>query len=255
MTNLSESYNKTDTNYNIEINDSIFNKLTTSNNNYELADQISNYEDTAKAQIEAENLLNNFNEKAVSRNGLIFKKQKVSLLRIYSHLFEPIDWFFVILALIGGIGAGICQPLLFYMNSKTFSELGNSSEEVISGPPHIVEMIKQIRKESIHSSMNKSIRKQLIFGAISFVCNFLSGTFWMLLGSRISYNLKRRYFALLLAQEQGWFDSFNTYELATKVQSQIRTNRNGYWNKSWISYSINYTTINGIYFRFYFLLK
>ena len=92
---------------------------------------------------------------------------------------------------------------------------------LITGPPHIVEMIKQLRKESIHKNMNVNIRKQLIFGAISFICNFLSGTFWMLLGSRISYNLKRRYFALLLAQEQGWFDSFNTYELATKVQSQL----------------------------------
>ena len=86
MTNLSENHNKTDSNYNIKVNDSIFNQLTTSTNNYELADQISNYEDTAKAQIEAENLLNNFNEKAVSRNELIFKKQKVSIKNLFSPL-------------------------------------------------------------------------------------------------------------------------------------------------------------------------
>ena len=106
MTNLSESYNKADTNYNLKINDNTFNQLTTSNNNYELADQISNYEDTAKAQIEAENLLNNFNEKAVSRNELIFKKQKVSIKNLFSPLWTN-RLFFVILALIGGIGAGI----------------------------------------------------------------------------------------------------------------------------------------------------
>ena len=139
----------------------------------------------------------------------------------YFHLFEPIDWLFLILGVIGGIGAGFCHPMILYLNSKNFSSIGNTSEQVITGPPHIVEMIKKLRIDSINKTMNNSIRKQLIFGAISFVTNFLCGTFWMLIGSRCSYNLKRRYFTLLLAQEQGWFDSFNTYELSTKVQSQL----------------------------------
>ena len=33
--------------------------------------------------------------------------------------------------------------------------------------------------------------------------------------------LKKKYFILILSQEQGWFDSYNTYELATKVHVQI----------------------------------
>ena len=126
-----KGHQKTGTNYNLKLDDSSIHQLPTLNYNYEINDLISDYEDTTKAQLEAENLLNNFNEKSMSGNNLIFKKQKVSLLRIYSHLFEPIDWFFLVLAIIGGIGAGICQPLLFYMNSKTFSSLGNTSEEVL----------------------------------------------------------------------------------------------------------------------------
>ena len=191
--------------------------------NYSDKDDFShnNKYETDKAQLEAEELIKNFKENSITKNNLMFQKQSISLFRIYAHLFKPLDWLFLILAIIGGIGAGVCQPAIFYLNSEIFSSIGNTSEQTISGPPQIVEMILQIRKNSIHNSMNNNVRKQLIFGAISFVSNFLSGTFWLLIGSRCIYNLKKKYFTVLLAQEQGWFDSFNTYELATKVQAQL----------------------------------
>ena len=208
------------------IDEQSFNELN-SNIHIQNPEEISNYELTAKAQREAEILLNNFNENEIRNNNLMFEQQKVSLFRLYTHLFEPIDYLFLILAIIGGIGAGICQPLLFYLNSDIYTNIGNTNESPITGPPHIVEMIKELRKKSIYERQNKSIRKQIIFGCVAFVANFLSGTFWMLIGSRCTYNLKRRYFSVLLAQEQGWYDSFNTYELSTKVQSQLEQIENG----------------------------
>ena len=75
--------------------------------------------------------------------------------------------------------------------------------------------------DSIRSSMNTNIRRQLIFGIISFVSNFLNLTFWFLIGNRCFLKLKKNYFTLLLSQEQGWFNTYNTYELATKVQAQL----------------------------------
>ena len=216
-----EKKNNENSNYNFKTEDNSFKQFFPNNHNYEISDEITNYEDIAKAQLEADKLLNEFDEHSITNNNLIFNKQSVSLLKIYKHFFEPIDWVFLFLAILGGIGAGVCQPIIFYLNSAVFSSIGNTSEEIISGPPQIVEMIKQLRKESIHKTMNKNVRKQLIFGAISFVSNFLLGAFWLLIGSRCAYNFKKKYFTLLLAQEQGWFDSFNTYELSTKVQAQI----------------------------------
>ena len=213
--------NNNDTNYNFKNEENSFKQFLPNNYNNETSEEITNYEDIAKAQLEADKLLNEFDENSITNNNLVFNRQSVSLLKIYKHFFESIDWLFLILAILGGIGAGVCQPILFYLNASVFSNIGNTSEERISGPPHIVEMILQLRKNSIHQSMNKNVRKQLIFGAISFVSNFLLGAFWLLIGSRCSFNFKKKYFTLLLAQEQGWFDSFNTYELSTKVQAQL----------------------------------
>ena len=58
----------------------------------------------------------------------MFKKQSDSIFRIYSHLFEPIDWLFVTLAILGSIGAGIAMPIMSYFTSDVYSDVGNTSE-------------------------------------------------------------------------------------------------------------------------------
>ena len=180
--------------------------------------------DIEKSQQEAEQFLKEGEEEILMREKLMFEPQSISLCTIYSHFFEPIDWLFLILAIIGSLGAGISIPALYYIAADVFSNIGNTSESEstpINAPPQILQMIKEIKKQSIHKSMDTQIKRQLITGAISFVCNFISGTFWLLIGNRCSYNFKKKYFTLILSQEQGWFDSYNTYELANKVQAQI----------------------------------
>ena len=126
------------------------------------------------------------------------------------------------MAIIGSIGAGITTPLLFRISSDVYNNVGNTGEtRNIRAPPAVLQMIQEMMHDSIRSSMNKNIRRQLTFGIISFVCNILSLTFWSLIGNRCSLKLKKNYFTLLLSQEQGWFDTYNTYELATKVQAQL----------------------------------
>jgi ATP-binding cassette subfamily B (MDR/TAP) protein 1 len=38
---------------------------------------------------------------------------------------------------------------------------------------------------------------------------------------RQMHHLKEKYFAVILRQEQGWFDANNAYEFSTKVQAQF----------------------------------
>ena len=82
-------------------------------------------------------------------------------------------------------------------------------------------MIQEMMEQSISKSMNKNIKGQLICGAISFMVHFLNLTFWSLIGHRCAHKLNKNYFKILLSQEQGCFDCYNTYELASKVQAQI----------------------------------
>ena len=163
-----------------------------------------------------------YKKNIVNENLMIFEQHTINLLRIYFHLFEPLDYFFLFLAIIGSIGSGIAMPTLFIITSDNLNNIGNTGEtRNIQAPPQILKMIQEQINNSIRASMNKSIKRQIIFGIISFICNFLNLTFWSLIGQRCSLKLKKNYFILLLSQEQGWFDSYNTYELATKVHAQL----------------------------------
>ena len=179
-------------------------------------------------------IIEHINEKALSRETLIEKnkknndiriiknntltkekkEKKVNIFQLYYHLNRPIDYFFTILALIGSIGSGISMIAQAYISSDIFSEVGNTSER--NSSDKIIDMMK-----IVEDSYNYQIKKLLIFGVISFLCNFLSVTFWNFVGQRNIHNLKFKYFSLLLKQEQSWFDQNNPFEFATKVQTQL----------------------------------
>ena len=175
-----------------------------------------------EAQLELDEILKEGGEEILIREKLMFEPQSVNLNNIYCHFLEPKEWIFLILGIIGALVAGGSMPFLFYLGSDIMSNAGNSGElKNVNVPPQIKEMIIKAKKESIRSSMNLNIKRYLIVGAISFVFSFMSGFCWHYVGNKCSYNFKKRYFTLLLSQEQGWFDSYNTYELANKVQAQI----------------------------------
>ena len=125
---------------------------------------------------------------------------------------EKIDILYIILAIIGSLGAGLSLPIMAYISSDLMGDVGNTSEYA-DDPLILLDRVK--------SAFNTQIRRFLIFGAIAFVCNFLAICFWCLLGSRMCHTLKRRYFTVILSQEQGWFDANNPFEFATKVQAQL----------------------------------
>ena len=181
--------------------------------------------DLKKAQLEAQKLLAEGDADQLMGEKLMFEKQSVSLFRIYCHLCEGIDWLFLFLAIIGSIGAGISMPLMSYITSDVYSDVGNTSEN------RDTEMNLEAMKAVVKKTMNDQIKKQLIYGALSFICHFLSVTFWSLVGSRCCYNLKKRYFTTILSQEQGWFDQNNPFEFATKVQAQLEQIEQGIGDK------------------------
>jgi ATP-binding cassette subfamily B (MDR/TAP) protein 1 len=143
------------------------------------------------------------------------KNVKISIFRLYGHLNRPIDYLYMILALIGSIGSGISMPIQAYISSDLFSDVGNTSENIYSN------IDKNIIYENIEKAFNRQINKLLTFGAVSFICTFLSVTFWNLVGQRDIHNFKYKYFSLLLRQEQGYFDKNNAFEFATKIQTQL----------------------------------
>ena len=200
--------------------------------------------DLEKAQREAQELLAEGDADQIMKDKLMFEQQSISLFRIYGHLCEPIDWLFLVLAIIGSIGSGVSMPIMSYLTSDVYSDVGNTSESRDSAAN--IEAMKSIVKKT----MNDQIKKQLIYGSISFVCNFMSVTFWSLVGNRCVYNLKRKYFTTILAQEQGWFDSNNAFEFATKVQAQLEQVEQGIGDKVGMVLTMVAQCIIGFIFAF-----
>ena len=200
--------------------------------------------DLEKAQREAQELLAGGDADQIMKDKLMFEQQSISLFRIYGHLCEPIDWLFIVLAIIGSIGAGVSMPIMSYLISDVYSDVGNTSES--RDTAYNIEIMKAMVKKT----MNDQIKRQLIYGAISFVCNFMSVTFWSLVGNRCVYNLKRKYFTTILSQEQGWFDSNNAFEFATKVQAQLEQVEQGIGDKVGMVLTMVAQCIIGFIFAF-----
>ena len=186
------------------------NKLSTEDK--KLSRKSSSFYDLEELRREAEEMRDAKNADSELKKNLMFEEKEISIFRIYSHLMEKIDILYIILAIIGSLGAGLSLPIMAYISSDLMGDVGNTSEYA-DDPLILLDRVK--------SAFNTQIRRFLIFGAIAFVCNFLAICFWCLLGSRMCHTLKRRYFTVILSQEQGWFDANNPFEFATKVQAQL----------------------------------
>ena len=182
--------------------------------------------DVQKAKDEANQLLKG-KDSTGAKSNLLFNEKKISIFRLYGHLNRPIDYFFMFLALIGSVGSGISMPIQAYISSDLFSDVGNTSESRIPDQAELLLLMMKIVEETF----NKQIKRFLIFGAIAFACNFLSISFWNLVGQRDIHHLKYKYFSIILGQEQGWFDSNNAFEFATKVQAQLEQVEQGIGDK------------------------
>ena len=168
--------------------------------------------DPEKAAYDSELLWENEN---ISSEEELFPRRKINLFKFYFHLFEPIDWVFFIIGMIGCLATGASKPLIYYLNSQIYSDVGNTSEQGGGDSD------KDIMMANVEASLTSGIKKQLIYGAIALADNFIAYFFIGLLGTRCLYTFKRRYFSAIFAQEQAWFDSTNIFEFASKIQAQL----------------------------------
>ena len=91
-----------------------------------------------KSLYDAEELLREGEEEYENQERLMHEVQSISLFQIYFHFFEPIDYLFLVLAIIGSITSGIVTPIIFCLSSENFNNIGNTSEiSSIDAPPHI----------------------------------------------------------------------------------------------------------------------
>ena len=187
-------------------------KSPTSSFNHDIYRRTSSTKiDLEKIYYESELILEEDNYQSES----MFPRKDINIFKFFHNLFDPIDYLYSILGLIGCMACGFSEPTFDYISSDVYSEVGNTSEDRDS------EAAEEEMKIGIKETMNSTIKRELIYGSLSFAGNFLGYFFIGLVSTRSLYKFKKNYFRLILSQEQGWFDSSNAFEFATKIQAQL----------------------------------
>lgn len=140
------------------------------------------------------------------------KKKPVSFFKLQYSLSKGKDCLYVLIACIGAIGTGIAMPLFAIIFGGTIN--GLRPEE-------------QANPDSFKDTINDLCLKFVYIGLGMWASGFINLTFWNYNGKTIAKRIKKRYFRTIMLQEQGYFDQCNTYEFATKIQSQIKTIEQG----------------------------
>lgn len=147
------------------------------------------------------------------KNLLIGEGKPVGVFKLYYALSDRLDIFFMIIATLGSMGSGVAMPLFAILFGGAISNLGN-----LNGQSLLVILA--------------TMRNQFYYvGTGMLVANLLSMGVWMMVGMRQIHKMKEEYFKIILKQEQGWFDSNNAFEFATKVQAQIKQIEGGVGDK------------------------
>ena len=189
-----------------------------------------------------------FYEEEVKKTNLVFDEKDVSPFKLYFHLSGPCEIILMLLGTICALGAGVAAPLMCYL----FGDMANDFSEV-NIDENQMDLLEQLvscktREEAMalagnspdrawsyaiiyerattlfntfDDNVDSLVRKLLIIGAAMFVAFGGQKFFWCYAGMRQMHHLKEKYFAVILRQEQGWFDANNAYEFSTKVQAQF----------------------------------
>ena len=75
--------------------------------------------------------------------------------------------------------------------------------------------------DKIEEPVNKLIYYFVFLGALTFITNFFMLFSWGYTALKQMHRLKKKYFGLILEQEQSWFDENNAFEFSTKIQNQL----------------------------------
>ena len=187
----------------------------TSNYNYKILKRNTSIKSLEKFHYELELLPREEENSKIEQDQILFEKKNISLFKFFHHLFEPKDLLYFIIGIVGSIASGIINPIICYLDATVYSEIENTSEDRDS----IIELEEMLLM--VEKTMNDSIKKELIYGAVSLVSHTIGYFFLGLVSTRCLFNFKKKYFSTILSQEQGWFDSVNIFEFSTTIQTQI----------------------------------
>ena len=198
-------------------------------NNLQTENQYLNKEDLPKDDCDIP-------DKKFNQN-LLYEQKNISMFKLYCHLSNTTEVLLMLIGAVGGLASGVAGPLMSFLFGDSLGDFSDFQ----NGEVNIAAM---------EETVNDMVRRFLYIGVGMFIAEFLNNCFWSLAGLRQIYHMKEKYFALILKQEQGWFDSNNAYEFATKVQAQLEQIEMGLGEKFGLILQMTSQLISGLVIAF-----
>ena len=148
----------------------------------------------------------------------MFGQKDISPIKLYCHLSGTTEIVLMIFGVIGSLGAGVAGPLMTLLFGDMINDFAGTSGTTID---QTIATNWNMIMAQFKDTVAKMVKKLIIIGFSMLVANFLMTFMWSYSALRQMHHLKEKYFAIILKQEQGWFDQNNAFEFATKVQAQL----------------------------------
>uniref|UniRef100_A0ACD5Z0U5 Uncharacterized protein n=1 Tax=Avena sativa TaxID=4498 RepID=A0ACD5Z0U5_AVESA len=104
---------------------------------------------------------------------------------------DAADVVLMVLGLVGAIGDGLSMPVMLFITSRIFNDLGGSSSDVM---------------QEFSSKINENARNLVFLALACWVVAFLEGYCWARTAERQASRMRGRYLAAVLRQDVEYFD-------------------------------------------------
>jgi ABC-type multidrug transport system fused ATPase/permease subunit len=189
-------------------------------------------------------LNNNLNSEEDELQKKPEKKNSSGVCKLIYHLSGPKEKLLIFLGIIGSIISAISGPIMSYTFGGAINDFSDI-QDISQNAPNYKEKMDQfvLNIKDVYS-------RYLILGAILFCSNFLQMFSWQYSAFLQIYKLKENYFTLIMSQEQAYFDNCNSFELVTKLQTELENIELGLGEKFGFVIQKIFTVISGISISF-----
>ena len=123
----------------------------------------------------------------------------VSFFRLFSYS-NSVDYVFMAVGVLGAVGMGIIQPLLFYLVGDIYRDMHPTTTP-----------------DDYYNKAVDMTKQMLIWGSVYSVCSYIAVVAWIFVGSRQAHHFRREYLQAILKQDVAWFDQRNVSQLPNAV--------------------------------------
>lgn len=198
-----------------------------------------NTEKDSKSEIESE-----------SKKDEDVPKGSVSFFTLFRYV-TCLDVLFLFLGFLGSVlnGCSIPVSLLFFTNIiNDFTVDGYSQCNVTNGS---LPNMSNITVPDLNASLRKQATYMSILASAMIVFSYMQTSFWIMTAERQTRVIRKRLYSSILRQNIGWFDTYKTEELTSRLSEDINKIKEGFNDKFGNCIQNFVTFIAGLAISFY----